>query len=83
MNDLITRAQSETEEVGHGYRGYEISQGHQGANFVDTVGGVGCHVKMLLGSDNVHILPVVDYLAQEGHILQRKYGEILFLNVIA
>ena len=40
------------------------------------------HVEVFLGPNDVDIFAVVNCLAQEGHILQGKYGEVLVLDVI-
>lgn len=43
---------------------------------------IGCDVEMLLRTDNVHVLAVVDYLTEEGNILKWENSQVFLLNVV-
>ena len=38
------------------------------------VSGEGCHIKMLLRTNDVDVLAIVHYFAEEGHILEGEDG---------
>lgn len=69
VNDLVRRAQGHVQETGNRNRGDEIAVGERVASVVHSVEGVARQVQMLLGTDDVHILTVVDGFANERHIL--------------
>lgn len=80
MNDLVRRAQSHVQETGNGDGRDEVAVGEGVAGVVNALQGVARQVQVLLRSDNVDILTVVDHLANEGHILQSEKGELALLN---
>ena len=48
-----------------------------------SLNGVSSDIQVLLRPNDVHILAIVNYLAQERHILQAEDCQVLVLDVIS
>ena len=83
MDNLITWAESQTEEVRHWYRRNKVCKSHKTAYFMHSFWWISCNVEMLLWSNNIDILSIIDYLAQEWYILEREDCDILLNQVIS
>jgi hypothetical protein len=38
---------------------------------------------VLLGPNDVDVFAIIDYLAEERHVLQREYGDVFLCNIIS
>lgn len=75
MNDLVRWSQSQVQEARNGYGWDVVTESHDIASIVDILKGVTGHIEVLLGPNDVHLLPVVESLANKGHIHEREEGD--------
>lgn len=83
MNDLIAWTKRQIQEARNGNTWLIVTLGESIANVMNVFCGIAAHVEILLRPDDVDALAIIDNLANEGNILERKNCKFFSFDVIS
>ena len=82
VDDLVRWGQSKVKEAWNGNRWNTVSEGHSGANVVNTLKWVTRQVQVLLWTNDVNLFPVIESLADEWDIHETEKSDVAAIELL-